>query len=101
MGQPKGRAGQAETGAAGSEVGHGSLDSTPEAFVMAGMAYMRQLMDEDVVDKVGRELHRGPVDVELALGGAGAPAVAERQHTWPGNVNFHAERPRAGAPAQP
>src|SRR6266702_840998 len=73
----------------------------PEDRAVISVADVGQFVNEDVVDEVGRELHRGPVDVEPADGGAGAPAVAKRKNAQVGDLDLHPLRPRNDAPSQP
>src|SRR5690606_40645916 len=83
VGKPQLGAEPAEPFPAFLVAGHGAVDDPPELRAVVGAFQMRQFVDEDVVDEGGRELHGRPVDVEVAAGRAGPPAVAERHDLPP------------------
>ncbi len=68
-GSQKAGADAAEAVTVGPAVGEGTFDGAPEALAVVRVMVVRELMDEDVVHELGRELHGGLVDVDLAVGG--------------------------------
>ena len=91
--EPEVRTQSAKPFAAGLEVGHSAFDEPPELGAVVGPQEVRNLVGEDVVDEVGRELHSGPVDVDTAVRSTGSPPIAQGEDLEVGDLNVHAVGP--------